>query len=248
MPARWTTLEIPPDDPGLAPFRQFQGKPTAQIQMLQSGTAWQAEEAREGGRRRRYYGFVGRYELARVPAEEVEFPAPWNSGWIPISTELDGRLVAPGARDDGRLILEGGVPAGRPLIVSVALRNRRGIESPAPIDNARTADGLALREGVAIRLSRAPADRASPAGADGPRPWDEVTPRLEPRRFRSDDVRTLAPTGVVDALRLDLRVLFDLGEPGLYRVEVGFDDLRNEEGRPGRLSGTFRVMPSGGGG
>jgi hypothetical protein len=37
MEARWTTLEIPPDDPGLRPFANNPGKPWAQIQYLQGG-------------------------------------------------------------------------------------------------------------------------------------------------------------------------------------------------------------------
>ena len=41
---------------------------------MQTGRIWQAEEVREGDRWRRFYGFVGRHALTRVPAEEVEFP------------------------------------------------------------------------------------------------------------------------------------------------------------------------------
>jgi hypothetical protein len=36
------------------------------------GRIWQAEEAMEGGRWQRYYGFVGQHEIVRVRAEEVE--------------------------------------------------------------------------------------------------------------------------------------------------------------------------------
>lgn len=36
------------------------------------GMIWQAEEVFEMGRWRRFYGFVGQHEIARVPAEEVE--------------------------------------------------------------------------------------------------------------------------------------------------------------------------------
>ena len=47
------------------------------IEGMQTGRVWQAEEVREGDRWRRYYGFVGRHALARVPAEEIEFPPTW---------------------------------------------------------------------------------------------------------------------------------------------------------------------------
>lgn len=36
------------------------------------GRVWQAEEVFEGGRWRRYYGFVGNHVVAKVPAEEIE--------------------------------------------------------------------------------------------------------------------------------------------------------------------------------
>jgi len=37
------------------------------------GYVWQAEEIETDGRLQRYYGFVGRHDVVRVPAEEVEF-------------------------------------------------------------------------------------------------------------------------------------------------------------------------------
>ena len=37
------------------------------------GVVWQAEEAEVGGRWQRYYGFVGRCGLVKVPGEEIEF-------------------------------------------------------------------------------------------------------------------------------------------------------------------------------
>jgi hypothetical protein len=47
----------------------------------QDGWVWQAEEARKGGRWERYYGFVGRHVIARVPGSSIELvggspPAP----------------------------------------------------------------------------------------------------------------------------------------------------------------------------
>ena len=70
-----------------------EGHALPDIEGLQTGLVWQAEEVREGDRWRRYYGFVGRHALTRVPAEEIEFPAPWRQGWAPLSTDLDRKSV-----------------------------------------------------------------------------------------------------------------------------------------------------------
>ena len=42
----------------------------------QQGWIWQAEERMEGGQWKRYYGFVGRHIVAKVPAEEIDLAAP----------------------------------------------------------------------------------------------------------------------------------------------------------------------------
>ena len=98
MVAQWTTLEIPDDDPDLGPQRP-RDRSTVQHAHLQEGLVWQAEEEAEGTAWKRYYGFVGRHALARVPAKDVDFPASdtWKSGWMPFCRDLDGRMVPPGA-------------------------------------------------------------------------------------------------------------------------------------------------------
>jgi hypothetical protein len=253
MEGRWTALQIRPYDRGLQSHWQSSGRPWAQIQHLQGGRVWQAEEVREGDRWRRYYGFVGRHVIARVPAEEMDFPAPWNTGWYPISRDLDGRLVAPGGRDDAQRILYAPAPVGGALPIVVTLRNHRGIAATIPTDLARTGGGPSLREGVSIRILRGPAPvKEDPVvgltqGAREPAPWPEVSPRREVSRYRSDAARALEPAGTAEALRLDLRDLFDLDQPGRYRVEITFDDIRSEEGGPARISADFGLKAAGDG-
>lgn len=41
---------------------------------FEEGWVWQAEEVRRGGQWERYYGFVGRHVIARVPAGSIELP------------------------------------------------------------------------------------------------------------------------------------------------------------------------------
>jgi len=39
----------------------------------QSGLIWQAEEVLQNGKWVRYYGFVGRHVLQKVPADQIDF-------------------------------------------------------------------------------------------------------------------------------------------------------------------------------
>jgi hypothetical protein len=252
MAGRWMELEVPPDDPFLRQFDRVPEKHSPQLEYAQRGLVWQVEEIREGDRWRRYYGFVGRHVMARVPATELDFPAPWNTGWFAISHDLDGRLVPPGGRDDGRLILTAPGPVGGPLPIVATLRNHRGIAATIPTDLARTGGRLALRAGVSIRVFREPEPvRKNPVAGfsravQEPAPWPEIAPRGEPARYRSDAARALEPTGTAEVLRLDLRDLFELDRPGRYRVDVAFDDVRTEDGKPGMMSGHFTLEPAAG--
>jgi hypothetical protein len=244
MPARWTTLEIPDDDPGLRGFDLSKGRPRAQVEMLQSGNVWQAEEVRDGDRWRRFYGLVWRHGLARVPAEAIEFPAPRDAGWSRVSPALDGRLVAPGGVDDGTRIVMSPVKHGTPLTTEVWLRNHRGVDAEAPGSWSRDEGGVSLREGVTIRLYRRPDPpaRASGQRADAP-PADVEIPARTSRRHRDDaSFLTLAPTATARVLRLDLRDLFAVDAPGQYRLEVAADDLVLDDGRRGPLSAIFTLV------
>ena len=254
MKARWTTQEIPDDDPVLRSVRSTNGRTRSQVEILQGGTVWQAEEASEGGRWRRYYGFMGRFALARVPAEEVEFPASWNTGWSPVSAELDGRLIPPGGSDDGSRIVSKEVTLGEPLPIEVWLRNRRGVASEAPADWARVEGGLSLRDGLTIRLSRLPETPSTAKGRGTAPPPAREIPAREVRRHRDGEgPRSLAPAAATRALRFDLRDAFDIGAAGRYRLEVMSEFLATADGKMGQISAYFTVIdpvrgPSGPGG
>lgn len=72
--AKWTTLKHP-----LVLFQSYDPKKKRQATMSepdQRGWIWQAEERMENGRWKRYYGFVGRHIVAKVPAEEIELVHP----------------------------------------------------------------------------------------------------------------------------------------------------------------------------
>ena len=243
MPARWTTLEIAAHDPGLRSYDLSKGWPRGQVEMLQSGNVWQAEEVRDGDRWRRSYGLVWNHGVAQVPAEAIEFPAPWNTGWTRVSPALDGRLVPPGGVADGTRIVLSPVTPGTPLMAEVWLRNRLGVDAEAPGSWSRDAGGISLREGVTIRLYRRPDPPTRVRGqlADVPAPDVEIPARAV-RRHRDDTPSsTLTPTATARVLGLDLRDLFTVAAPGQYRLEVTAEDFVLDDGGRGSLSAIFTL-------
>ena len=88
--ARWTKLEVFPNDPPIMRMYDAEGHELPNTEGLQTGRVWQAEEVREGDRWRRYYGFVGRHALTRVAAEEIEFLTPWQPGLV-VALDRPGR-------------------------------------------------------------------------------------------------------------------------------------------------------------
>ena len=72
--AKWTTLKRFP-----VVYQGYDEKAKAQKIIRgfdQEGWIWQAEERMEGGKWKRYYGFVGKHIVAKVPAEEIELVKP----------------------------------------------------------------------------------------------------------------------------------------------------------------------------
>ena len=216
-----------------------EGHDRPDIEGMQTGRVWQAEEVREGDRWRRYYGFVGRHALTRVPAEEIEFPASWQHGWSPLSTDLDARIVVKDAATTG------------PIPVEVRFRNHRGVEATAPADLVRDVrrrahdprgDRLPARPRVRQGRAARPVRRAARR-----RPGEALPPRGDRRRPlrrhpKGSASQTLAPAGDAPAFRLDLRTLFPVDRPGRYRLEITFDDLKAADGSQGKVASEFGVV------
>ncbi|MGP0064527.1 MAG: hypothetical protein ACLQGP_13130 [Isosphaeraceae bacterium] len=238
LDARWTKLEVFPDDPPITRIFDTEGHELPNTEALQAGRVWQAEEVREGDRWRCYYGFVGRHALARVAAEEIEFVTPWQQGWSLLSTDLDARIVVKDAATAG------------PIPVEVSFRNHDGIETTAPTDVVRGADGtLTIRDGIAFRLVREsdkpeePNPFAALGGArEKPFPPDEIPVRPFRRHPGGASTRTLAPAGTVVALKLDLRTIFPIDRPGRYRLEITFEDLKTRDEMLGKVETAFPVV------
>jgi hypothetical protein len=70
LKARWTTLNRFPMT--LQTFDPNTNREQLKTVYDQDGYVWQAEEVFEGGKWKRYYGFVGHHVVEKVAAEEIE--------------------------------------------------------------------------------------------------------------------------------------------------------------------------------
>ena len=229
--ARWTTLKDYP----------FLWEKT--ICYEQDGIVWQAEEVEVGGRWQRYYGFVGRYGLAKVPAEEIELSTPFRGeeDWIALDDRLlvgleaapnAGRRISVRKSEDSdcfppMLFYQ----VGQPLVFKVGACNRSGADRPLPL-LAESAGGKMPVDSIRVSLQlrycpETPAIGYVPAGV-GPEPicslvgmsWTQVPRKTHEQLTANPLGRKLGPTEYVDCLQLDLNRLFDVSRPGTYRLSL----------------------------
>ena len=205
LAAKWLTLE----DSAYSQqsFDPKTGKSETKIIFDQDGLVWQAEEVEEGGRWRRYYGFVGR-RLGPAPAEEIEFPEPWTPAGT-LADKVDAQLIR---------------NQGPPRTFVLRLRNRAGLPRAVPtafVDGDRPA----LRPGVDLELSYTPTNlgpgMAQAIGAAEVK-WEDLTPKSTARLAPDAATRTLEPAGSFDAFSLKVEDWFDVSRPGTYRLRVRF--------------------------
>jgi len=230
LPARWVTDRRYPQTSSF-----LNGRPTVEYQ--QDGLVWQAEEVWQKGQWRRFYGFVGPHDIARVPADQIEFPPDNPYQWMSFSPALDGKASLP---DDSHRL-----PVGGPLPVTLILRCRSSREQQIPSEWLRTrADGPALREGLHLRLSYSPGpllpEEGSPDG-EAQRVWTPLTPARTETFAPTSAARRLTPTQKMQVLQLDLRDWYDLSRPGSYRLAFEFDGKRSGLGEGNTLSLWFEL-------
>lgn len=193
---------------------------------VSSGTVWQSEEVERDGKVQRWFGFVAWHGLARVPAEEMEFPADYS--WAPLSRGLDCHVSTLGASSKDDRILCTGPGVGDPLLTTLKLRNRNGVEQSVPAAYYRrgAAGSPALHAGMRVRLWHAPekistSNFLEPPAQDS-KDWHELTAkqveRLEPGGAR----KTLEPTEELTAFQCDLNDLFPITKGGAYRMRIVF--------------------------
>jgi len=255
MQAKWITLKSHPrDDP-----REGTDPATRQtiVSMARSyeqgGTVYQAEEVLTDKEPRRFYGFVGQYDVAQVPAEEIEFPAPSNSGWQRLSRGFAYSLRRPGDLFGPEQASP--LSPGAPVPVTLSFWNERGVIQTLPEHFSHiTGSGISLRPGltfVAGYTTRPPVEFDYPffvpeeIGSNGS-PWQALVPKPIPD-WPANDTKLVSPTRMLqpaesfEAISLDLRDLFDLSRPGAYWVCVKFDGSLETIGKGVSAFVTFRI-------
>jgi hypothetical protein len=80
MQSKWITLKTHPRDDSRMSTDPKTGQAIVSVDRSyeQGGTVYQAEELVTDKEVRRFYGFVGQYDVARVPAEEIEPPIEFD--------------------------------------------------------------------------------------------------------------------------------------------------------------------------
>jgi hypothetical protein len=238
--AKWATLKAYPRDvPRYVP--EAGGQKIERV-FEQDGKIWQAEEVLEGGRWRRYLGFVGRYDVARVAAEEVEVTAGWYGG--DLTRGLACTVCPPGIDETGRTRDER-PRLGDPLTLTAFLGNRTGLDQAVPARYAgQGPDGKpVLIAGVRLRLfvSERSIGKPSPdriyVGYDRRDDWRELPANPRPPLAGDPGSRALAMGERAVAFRVDLRDWFDVARPGDYEVQVEFDERQG-----GPATGTSQRM------
>jgi len=240
LAANWTTLKAYPRvtqswDPKTR-------KSEEHLSYDQQVTVWQAEEVLVNGKWQRFYGVLGKHGLARVAAEEINFTtgAPWQ--WGNLTNGLDCQLRLPEIRP---------YAAGKPLIVTLTLRNRRGIDQMAPLVSNTPAMPLP-------HLTYTPhlfftADPASPGFGGTPQKWRELFPHKQvnipvvtlPVLPVMTPAKTLSPLDEYPAANFDLAALFDLTHPGSYRITLTFTQSATAT-EAGRSNEVYFMVDGGG--
>lgn len=224
LPAQWVTDRRYPR--AVSVWSAARKKYEPGLGYSQDGNVWQAEETADG---KRFYGFVGPHDIARVPAEDMEFPPP-PYVWTQVSDGLDcGLRRAAGNPLPYNLSLR----AGEPLPLTLRLRSRLGLAQTVPADF--------LRGRLTLTLLFSPDDPATDARplTDPARAWEVVRPRRTPP-LPPARARKLEPTEEYAAWTLDPHAAYDLSRPGAYRLQFLFAARPTESGAPAPEA-AFRV-------
>ncbi len=205
----------------------------------QAGIVWQAEEIQSGGHWQRYYGFVGRFGLARVPAEEIDFPWDWLTA-SRVGLPVDTMPLEPMPLDESFDIgwtSPGSAPVlaiGSPLVCRLLVRNHSPLERTLPalatgIDRAKPPGDV-----VAIETSLCWVHPLTyMAYTETNWSWTPLKPKDSNRPILNQPQRPLAPGEAFEVLRIDLDKQYGPLRPGYYgfRIKLASSQkTRSQEG------------------
>jgi len=223
MEGEWTTLKD-------SPYTRYEYNPETKKNEVvitgyeQSGGIWQAEEVKRDGKWERYYGFIGRYTISKVPAAEIDFSADYYC-WSKLSRGIDCCLCPPGLSDWRSARTEADCEAGKPIVVTLWLRSRSGLEQTVPsiYYQSDQKQGPALLDGIDIKLEYTSEKTPTPYNPyKDQRKWEELKRTRDAHFKPTDPGKTLSPTEEFKALEVDLNDWFDIRKPGYYRLRFVF--------------------------
>lgn len=194
------------------------------------GRAWQAEEILRDGKWERYYGFVGRYQLEKVPAAEIKFSYQGADGNI--TKEISGTIEGPQDYVQGQINFSSATHnftrLDSPLPVKVKISNGSGLDQFVPPALMLPPSAkMKLPQGISLSLSYS--EKIPPKVVSFSEPpfnygsWQDVPLRKEVQvESTATSGPTLIPTQDFTVLSIDLRDFFDMSRPGTYRVQALF--------------------------
>jgi hypothetical protein len=213
----------------------------------QDGAVWQAEEVQVGGAWRRYFGFVGRHGLAKVPAEEIDFSSEgdWAIHW----EGCEIYSLGPGQAVNTAAPLQPWIGGPLPAVISVC--NCTGLDRRPPRlaiqeeGAARPKDAIGL--GVALFYAdRRPGEsfyqqqgRVLAADTDTAA-WRQLPRKAAPLCLRPLD-RPLKPAESFDILPFDVRDHFQLAGKGWYRIVIKLHTGRKRADEPPPANDEFFI-------
>lgn len=217
--AKWTTLE---DYPFVGRYRMEGDTRVPVIIYRNKGRIMQAEEILDDGKWEQYYGFIGRYNIAKVPGAEIEFDID-GFKWFTLSDGISGSVLLPEGR---RLHKESATylaEEGKTTFVLV-LKNRSGLNKTVPETIEREGGLLA---GVDIELAHVVQDAFRDIGK--PREKRDAYDALEWRmpdssgikRFIDGGMIVLSPNTERVVAEIALSDYFELPK-GTYRLKFTF--------------------------
>ena len=241
--AVWTTLK---DYPFVRDDYDDNGQPKKTIAYEQRGTVWQAEELKTDDRWRRYFGFVGRHCIAKVPAEEIDFP--WQQfPFTQLGPAFDAAVVPmlgthrePNPATEWPDVFR----LGSPMICKLRVRNHTGVDRPVPMLEESRSGTIALGDGFAfeIQVDYTPYNCLGvslpglppplPESVDWTQlPWKAVSRKGEAPFQIKRPGRPLLPSEEFDVLTFDLSREFNISHRGSYAVRLNIAEAGKRAGK-----------------
>lgn len=188
------------------------------------GTVWQAEEVQVDGKWQRFYGFTGRFHIAKVPASEIEFTDYRRA----LAPHFAGILSGPPAAPTSGSMFPAlpGLKVGDPVPITFKVHNISGEDQTLPrVLTPPSMDGKTFPTGVTLVLLHTDSleQPESPLRGGGSAKWEPVPPKKTEPLPGEGPVPVIGPDQDYTLSVINLRDLFDLDRTGTYRLYVTTD-------------------------